>query len=72
MLEIMQATERRIMYRNIEKLMKQRGITAYRLAKDIGINQSTISKWKKGQKIGFGSLYKIASYFKVPVESLLV
>jgi len=57
-------------YRQIQKLIKHKGITEYRLAKDIGIHQSTISKWKKGKGPSLETAYKVAAYFGVPVESL--
>ena len=35
------------MYEIFEKLLKGRGITAYRFCKDTGVSTSTISTWKK-------------------------
>ena len=41
------------MYEIFEKLLKERGITAYRFCKDTGVSTSTISNLKKkNYKIG--------------------
>lgn len=55
----------------ILSLIEERGITAYRLAKETGIAQSNIADWKKGKSNpSYGALVKIANYFEVPVEYL--
>ena len=60
------------MYDRLEKLLKERGITPYRLAKDLGISQSSLSEWKKGNSIPkHDRLVKIAGYFDVPVHYLM-
>lgn len=52
--------------------MKEKNISAYKLAKDTGIHASTISKWKKnGMKLNVSTLVKLANYFGVSVEYFL-
>jgi transcriptional regulator with XRE-family HTH domain len=59
------------MYERLEKLLKERGITPYRLSKDLGISQSSLSEWKRGNSIPkYERLTKIANYFGVPVGYL--
>lgn len=38
------------MYEIFAKLMKAKGCTAYQVAKETGIAQSTLSDWKNGKK----------------------
>jgi transcriptional regulator with XRE-family HTH domain len=59
------------MYERLEKLLKERGITPYRLAKDLGLSQSSLSEWKRGNSIPkYERLVRIARYFGVPVGYL--
>ena len=54
------------MYEIFEKLLKRRGITAYRFCKDTGVSTSTISTWKKkNSKIGMDLAETISNYFGV-------
>lgn len=59
------------MYERLEMLLKEKGISAYQLAKDTGISRVTLTNWKKGNytpKIEKISI--IAEYFNVSVEWL--
>lgn len=59
-------------YEKFQKLLDERGITAYRVAKDTGILKSTFADWKKGlytPKVD--KLMAIAKYFSVPLEYFL-
>ena len=59
------------MYEHLDNLLKQHGITAYRLAKEVGMSQSSLSEWKRGNSIPkYEKLLKIARYFDVPVSYL--
>lgn len=61
-----------IMYEIFEKLLKAKGISAYKFCKDTGIPQSTISTWKAKRNIISGDIAKvIAEYFGVSVDYLL-
>lgn len=54
------------MYEIFEDLLKQKGITAYRVAKDTGINYQIFSDWKRGKsKPKHDKILKIAKYLGV-------
>ena len=56
----------------IKTLMEEKGITAYRMAVDLGFPQSTVSEWLAGAYIPKADkLLKIAEYLGVPVEELI-
>ena len=60
------------MYKKIEKLMKKKKLTQYKLAKETGIPQSCISDWKVGRSNPKLDKLKILSdYFDVPIEYFL-
>lgn len=61
------------LYSAIMDLCEQRGITGYRLCKDVGISASVITDLKMGRKEGLSAKNadKIASYFGVSVGYLL-
>lgn len=50
---------------NLIKIMAKKGITAYQLEKDIGINQTTFYNWKKGKQPPADKLLKIITYLEV-------
>lgn len=56
---------------NIKKEMKKRGISGYRLCKDLGIGDSTFRAWVKGSEPSAKYVAKIAEYFNIPVDFLL-
>ncbi len=55
---------------NITKIMANKGITAYRLEKDTGINAATFNHWKNGTQPPADKLEKIISYLKVSPNEL--
>ena len=56
----------------IKTLMEKKGITAYRMAADLGFPQSTVSEWLSGAyRPKADRLLKIAKYLDVPVEELI-
>ena len=60
------------MYEIFEKLLKEKGITAYRFCKDTGVSSSTISTWKKkDSKCGTELAEIIADYFGVTIDYLM-
>lgn len=60
------------MYQKFEQLVKARGISTYRVAKDIGIAPTVFSDWKSGKsKPKADKLKKIADYFGVTIEYFL-
>lgn len=60
------------MYQKFDGLLKARGITAYRVAKDLGLSPTVFSDWKTGKsKPKIEKLKKIADYFGVTIEYFL-
>ena len=61
------------LYENISSLCKMRGITVYKMCKDLGIRGSVLSDLNCGRKKGLSAdtLSKIADYFDVSVDFLL-
>lgn len=56
---------------NIEKIMKEKKITAYMLEKDIGLNQATFRGWKRGSQPAIDKLLLVIKYLDItPNEAL--
>ena len=63
---------RQIMYEIFEQLLQKYGVTAYKVSKETGITQSTLSDWKRGRSTPkTENMKKIADYFGVTVEYLM-
>lgn len=59
------------MYDIVEKLLAERGITATKLARELGLSQSTFSAWKRGEYIPkVDKRKKVADYFGVTLDYL--
>ena len=59
------------MFERIEQLMRENNVSAYKLSKETGIAQSTLSSWKNQNKIPrVDLLQKIADYFGVEIGYL--
>lgn len=55
----------------LSDLMGERGISAYKMWKDTGLNQSMIGRWRSGEQVpAIESTEKIAKYFGVPIAFL--
>lgn len=60
------------MYGKFMQLLQERGLTAYRVAQETGISQSTLSDWKTGRATPKANkLLVLAHYFNVPIEFFL-
>lgn len=60
------------MYEIFAKLLKENEVTPYRVHKETGIAQSTLSDWKLGKSVpSTENMLKIAEYFDVSVDYLL-
>lgn len=60
------------MYAKIQKLLDERNMSQYQLAKETGIAQSSLSDWKLGKsKPKTDKLQILANYFNVPIEYFL-
>ena len=58
------------MYEVFEKLLAERGVTAYQVAQATGIETATLTHWKQGlYKPKIDKIMKIADYFGVPLET---
>lgn len=59
-------------YAVFAKLLEGRNITPYRVYKETGVPQSSLSEWKRGNSMPkIDKLIKIAEYFGVSVDYLL-
>ena len=57
------------MYEKFARLLQEKGVTPYRVHKETGVSQSTLSDWKNGKSVPkIDKLQLIADYFEVPVS----
>ena len=57
------------MYSVFVQLCEKKGVSTYKVCKDLGISQGTISNWKnRGNNLSTSILKKIADYFEVSVD----
>lgn len=57
---------------NLARLQAERGETNYRLAKEIGVHQSSIANWKSGDVCPHPRhIKKLADHFCISVDELL-
>lgn len=60
------------MYEIFEQLLQKYGVTAYKVSKESGVTQSTLSDWKRGRSTPkTENMKKIADYFGVSVDYLM-
>lgn len=61
------------LYKKIRSLCDQRGISGYKLCKDIGMQPSLLTDLKMGRQTGLSAknMDKVANYFNVSMEYLL-
>ena len=60
------------MYENFEHLLQKYGVTPYKVSKETGVSQSTLSDWKRGVSTPKNDkLQKIADYFGVSLVFLM-
>lgn len=60
------------MYEIFEQLLQKYGLTAYKVSKETGVTQSTLSDWKRGRSTPkTENMKKIADYFGVSVDYLM-
>ena len=59
------------MWEIFEKLLQEKGLTSYKVAKETGIGRSTFTDWKNGRSVpGTDKLMKISEYLGVSIEYL--
>lgn len=57
------------MYSVFVQLCEKKGVSTYKVCKELGISQGTISNWKnRGNNLSTSILKKIADYFGVSVD----
>lgn len=57
------------MYKRFSELLQEKQLSTYRVSKDTGISQQTLSDWKLGRSTPkLNKLQKLADYFGVSVE----
>lgn len=60
------------MYEIFERLLQQHGVTAYKVSKETGVTQSTLSDWKRGRSTPKSdNMKKISDYFGVSLDYLM-
>lgn len=61
------------MYKRIEELCTQKGITGYRMCKDLGYSPSTMTELRKGRvkALSPDKVSAIANYFNVSTDYIL-
>lgn len=60
------------MYKKYVKLREEKGVTDYRVAKDVGFNACVFSDWKSGKSSPKVNKLKIlAEYFEVDINYFL-
>lgn len=55
----------------LSQLQKERGETNYRIAKEIGVHQTSVSNWKNGTKPHPKHLQLLADHFGVSRDELI-
>lgn len=57
--------------KNLNKLLKQNGITKTELSRQIGITEGSIRSWERGTEPTVDKVIKISEYFTIPIAELL-
>lgn len=61
-----------MIYKKFQKLLDDSGVSVYRVSKETGVPQSTLSEWKAGKyEPKLDKIYELAKYFNVPIEYFL-
>lgn len=60
------------MYEIFEQLLQKFNVTPYKISKETGVTQTTLSNWKNGKSTpSTANMQKIADYFKVSIDYLM-
>lgn len=60
------------MYEIFEQLLQKYGVSSYKVAKETGVTQSTLSDWKRGRSTPkLENMKKLADYFGVSIDYLM-
>ena len=61
-----------MMYEIFEQLLQKYGVSSYKVAKETGVTQSTLSDWKRGRSTPKSeNMKKLADYFGVSIDYLM-
>lgn len=55
----------------LKKLMDERGLTNYQLAKDLDVHPTTVANWLEGKEPRKKTQNQLADYFKITVDELM-
>lgn len=58
-------------YKKLEQMCAKRGMSVARFAQELGLSNSTATKWRQGAKPYYNTMSKIATFFDVEIEYLL-
>ena len=56
---------------NLVKLQKERGITNYRLSKEVGVHCTTVQNWRDGKRPLLEHAHAVATYFGKTVDEMI-
>ena len=59
-----------VLFDNIKELCEKKGVSVWKLEKDLGFSNRSISKWNETDP-GIRKVQKVADYFGVAIEDLL-
>ena len=59
-----------VLFDNIKELCEKKGVSVWKLEKDLGFSNRSISKWNETAP-GIRKVQKVADYFGVAIEDLL-
>jgi transcriptional regulator with XRE-family HTH domain len=57
--------------KNLCELLKERNVSSYKLAKEIGVHTTTVSNWKMGKRPQIEHVSLVANFFGCTVDELL-
>lgn len=55
-------------FRKYKNILQEKGLTHYRVSKDLGLGNSSFQKWKSGSAPKIETLIKLSKYFDCPVD----
>ena len=56
---------------NLVNLQKHKGVTNYRLAKDLGVRCTSVQNWRDGRMPRLHHAHAVAKYFGKSVEEMM-
>lgn len=59
-----------MLYDNVKRLCKGKGISISKVENELGFPRSSICKWNENEP-GIRKVQKVADYLRVPIEKLL-